>query len=274
MAKFLASIGVTRALEATRSWKSLRGAQAELLKTLDKIDKEQASLLPYSSGRGSSTRPSTLPDRGAVIERLRALRDLPSRMVIIPPVATLLTLSAGVDLAQSTGAKDGLLMAFYNGWQEGLEALKDSLDDKFGQLRRAVHKGEMDWQAGDGVLLRFTSASDIKTLSDSAHPEDNLPIKHTAYTNYLKQYQLQKCSPEEARRVYLDLSISSCTFCVTADCAAEGGVTDIESQIASPLKTSAPYVSLQDLAQTEWRRDFRDHSANCGHLFARTLWDE
>lgn len=194
----------------------------------------------------------------------------------MPCVSNLRSIAAGVEEIYTKASKKEWIEAFENGWSEGLAAAKESLDDKFGQLRRAEAKGEMDWQSGDGMMLRFMTSQEAKQdINIRAKDEENKPYSsYDAFAALLCQHQLVPCSREEAEQIYLDLTESSCVFCVEPDCSAVGGVTDVESQIASPFKSSVPFSSLRDLDQASWRKPASEHAQGCGHMLARSIWDE
>lgn len=214
LGKITSAIGLLRAAEAHKAWRALSQRKSEALAAVQRLYQGTQHSNASRRRRRNSLSESVSTMSISTDDQLSQYDNVPSRFILLPPASLFESICYGIDAP--TSEIDEWHESFQRGYQEGLAAVRESIDDKIGQIRRAEHKREM-YPEGDGVFLRFASRAEREQFGDLSHLKDPFEI-------LCHKFSLVRATLQDVHDLRLQLAESCCVFCTTADCPAMGGV--------------------------------------------------
>lgn len=208
LGKAVAAVGLTRAAEAHKAWRVLSHRKSEAIAAAQRHrqGRDRSDIHLYSAFAALALSP----------DRPSELDNIPSKMIILPPVNTYHSICYGIDVPSSE--RPEWQEAWQAGYQAGLDAVRENLDGKLGQLRRAEAKREMR-PDGDGCFMRFCTQAERQELQAADIGKIRDPFELYCHT-----FGLIPATQQDVSTLNAQLIESSCVFCIIPDCAAVGGV--------------------------------------------------
>lgn len=229
LGKMVSGVGLTRAAEAHKAWRALFQRKSEAISAHHRRN--------GPTGRTSASSRRRLEDNFASMsistsDRISEYDNVPSKVIILPPSSTFRSICCGTDLIQDEDEREEWDEAFQRGYHEGLAAMRESLDDKTGQLRRAEAKRELR-PDGDGCFLRFLSLEEEKECRQHHYKWSSKP---EPFQTLCQTFGLVPATRDDLQALLMQVAESACTFCSVPDCAAYGGVAVSLRPLSSVLR--------------------------------------
>lgn len=218
LGKSVAAIGLTRAAEAHKAWRGLNQRKNEAIAA---AQREGQGRVRSRYSRTSSSLHHSFADLSVSRDRLSEFDNIPSRMIILPPISTFKSICFGIDIPDSERSE--WREAFNAGFRDGLDSVREHVDEKMGQLRRAEAKREMRPE-GDGCFLRFSTKAEREREQASTWGGEDLAKLKDPFKLYCYTFGLTPATKDDVARLRYGLADSDCVFCTIPDCPALGGV--------------------------------------------------